>query len=63
MIEKLAYGVEEATSALGISRSRIYELIASGDLKSYMEGRRRLISRRALNEYVDRKEREGRAAA
>jgi excisionase family DNA binding protein len=42
----------EAANALGISRSSVYELMASGDLGSITIGRSRRIPRDALKEFV-----------
>lgn len=64
-LERLAYGPEAAAEALGVSRSRIFAAISSGELRSYLDGKRRLISAKSLTDYVAKKEREaqGRAAA
>ena len=48
------YRIPEATEALGISRSRLYELLAAGQIESVHVGRTRLIPAEALEEYVDR---------
>jgi excisionase family DNA binding protein len=45
---------EEAARLLRISRTAIYGLLASGDLRSITIGRRRRIPRRALDDYVAR---------
>ncbi len=50
----LLYRPEEAARALGTSRSRLFELLASGDVQSVQLGRSRRIPRAALEEYVDR---------
>lgn len=47
------YRVEEAADALRISRSVIYELIRSGQLRTVKVGRRRLVPVPALTEYVE----------
>lgn len=45
--------VEEASDELGgISRSKTYELIRSGDLRSVQIGRRRLIPKDAVIDFV-----------
>lgn len=48
IIDRLAYSVDEAAQALGISRARLYELIADGTIPSVKLGRRRLIRRETL---------------
>jgi excisionase family DNA binding protein len=47
------YSLPEAQAALGgIGRSKVYDLIARGELSSLSVGRRRLISGEALRAYV-----------
>lgn len=62
--QKLSYTVEEAVTATGFTRSRLYLAIATGDLPSFKEGRRRMLSRKALESFIAKREREsaGRAA-
>ena len=50
----LLLGVEEAADQLGIRRSVLYERLLTGELASVKIGRRRLIPRQALEEYVKR---------
>ena len=44
---------EEAAEVLGISRSRVYRAIKDGKLTSFKAGRRRMLSAKALQEYID----------
>lgn len=60
---QLAYGIEQAAEMIGKSRSAMFQAVAGGEIQSYKDGRRRMVSARALAEYVARKEREGRVAA
>lgn len=64
---KIAYSVEEAAEATSMSRSRIYQAIASGALKSFKSGRLRRVSAKALEAFIAELERQsegkGRAAA
>lgn len=55
---QLMYRVPEAASALRISRSALYELIRSRQIRSVTVGRTRLISYNALTEYIDQLEKE-----
>ncbi len=55
---RLLYRVNEACELLSLSRSRVFELLRSGELRSVKQGRCRLISRSALDEYVAKLERE-----
>jgi len=49
---KIAYTIKEATAAIGLSRSMIYKLMASGELQTIRIGQRRLIRAEALNRLV-----------
>ena len=51
--EKLAISVNEAAALLGISRPTMYELIHREDFPSFQIGRRTLISRVRLAEWVE----------
>jgi excisionase family DNA binding protein len=63
--QKLAYTIEEAASIVGRTRTALYDAICKGEIDSYRDGKRRMVSRRALEVYVARKEAEsvGRKAA
>jgi excisionase family DNA binding protein len=50
---KLLYTPLEAATALGISRSTLYVLLASGDIPSLRIGASRRIRSTALDAYVD----------
>lgn len=49
---KLLYDVNEAVALTSIGRSRLYELMASGELESVKCGKRRLIPADALERFV-----------
>lgn len=51
-VTPLLLSVDEAAKALRLSRSLIYELIRSGQLRTVKAGRRRLVPVLALSEYV-----------
>ncbi|CAH0138172.1 helix-turn-helix domain-containing protein [Stenotrophomonas lactitubi] len=57
MNHKLAYRPEEVAELLGLSRSKVYEIMNSGELHSYKDGKRRLCSLSALVKYQELKER------
>lgn len=61
---KVSYTMGEAAAATGFTRSRLYQAMATGDLRTIKAGRQRLVSRNALEAYVAKLEREsaGRAA-
>lgn len=53
-LERLAYGIADASFVSGISRSKLYELLSSGTLPSVKIGARRLIRARDLTELLER---------
>lgn len=52
--DKLAYSVHEAAQATGLSRARIYQLVAAGQLPARGVGTRRMVIRRSdLQAFID----------
>jgi excisionase family DNA binding protein len=51
-VPALLYRVDEAAEALRLSRSSIYELIRSGQLRTVKHGSRRLVPVEALDDFV-----------
>lgn len=51
---RLAYGIEDAAGALGLSRSRIYELIAAGEITACKVGKRTIIPAAELTAFLER---------
>jgi len=58
----MSYTVEEAVDVTGLSRSRLYAAIASGQLKTFKAGRRRMVSAKALQDFITNLERESAGA-
>lgn len=56
--EQIAYSVEEAMRITRIGRTRFYQEINSGKLRTFKAGRRRLVSAEALYDWVHRLEAE-----
>ncbi|WP_349260063.1 helix-turn-helix domain-containing protein [Actinocrinis sp.] len=52
--EPLVYTIPEAATALRISRTKLYELLDSGEIESIHIGRSRKIPADALRTYIDR---------
>jgi excisionase family DNA binding protein len=50
---RLAYSPEEAADLMGISRELVHDLLRTGQIKSVKAGRRRLIARKAIEEFLD----------
>jgi excisionase family DNA binding protein len=57
-LTKYLYKIPEAMRLLSMSRSVIYEQIRAGRLRSVSQGRARLISAKAIRDYVALLERE-----
>jgi excisionase family DNA binding protein len=53
-VGKLLHQVSEAVELTGIGRSKLYELMGSGELESVKCGKRRLIPAEALMAFVER---------
>jgi excisionase family DNA binding protein len=51
-VRRVAFSPTEAAQALGISRAKLYEELASGRLRSVKSGKRRLIPVGALDEWL-----------
>lgn len=52
--EKLSYRLDEAVKATGLSRSKLYDLIAKGELVTFKFGRCTMIRADVLKAMVDR---------
>lgn len=61
-ITPLFVNVSEAARIIGLGRSKTWELVASGDIFSVREGKRRLVPISALNDWAARKMAEAGAA-
>jgi excisionase family DNA binding protein len=51
---RLAYGIDDAADALDLSRSRIYELIAAGEIAACKVGKRTIIPVTELTAFLER---------
>lgn len=54
--EPILYRPEDAARALNIGRSKLFELLATGQIPSVQIGRARRVSRRALEDFATRME-------
>ena len=54
----LSHSIREVMQITGMGRNLVYDMIAAGVLKSFVFGKRRLISSRALHECIEHLERE-----
>lgn len=62
IIEPLAHSPDRAAQRLGISTRAVYTHIGSGELRSFKDGKRRLIPDTELQRFVQRKMAEAIAA-
>ena len=53
-IEPLAHSPERAGQRIGVSTRQIYALIATGELRSFKSGKRRLIPETECQRYIAR---------
>lgn len=51
--DRLSYSMEEAATMLGVGRTAVYDLARSNELKTFKIGRRRLVTRDALVEFLE----------
>lgn len=61
-IAPLFVSITEAARIIGLGRSKTWELVASGDIFSVREGKRRLVPTSALNDWAAKKMAEAGAA-
>jgi excisionase family DNA binding protein len=54
--EPLTVDIPEACRLTGLGRSKLYDLIGSGEIRSVTVGRRRLIPMAALRDWLERLE-------
>ena len=54
-MEKLSVSIADAGNSIGLGRSKIYELIKSGELKTIKIGRRTLVTVESIRALVDQK--------
>ena len=52
--DKIALNVSEVADALGVSRPVVYQLMRRADFPAFKIGRRTLVSRSALEEWVNK---------
>jgi excisionase family DNA binding protein len=50
--ERLAFSIQEVAEALGVSRDIVNDLVHSKQLRSLHVGRRHLISRQAIEDFI-----------
>ena len=55
----LSYTIDGAVRATGLARSRLYDAIRDGSLRTFLAGRRRMVTSKALEQFVAKLEREG----
>lgn len=61
--ERLSYTVDEACAVTGLNRNAIYRAITLGQISTFKVGRRRMVSIRALREFIEAREKEASGGA
>lgn len=61
--QRISYNIEEAIGVTGLNRTALFKAIRNGSLKTFKTGRRRMVSRKALEEYISKMERDGTVVA
>ena len=51
--DRLAYGPLEAARMIGVSKTIMYEMLHAGEIKARRQGRRWIVPRSALEEYLE----------
>ncbi|MET4599879.1 helix-turn-helix domain-containing protein [Stenotrophomonas sp. 2694] len=59
--ERLSYTTDEACAVTGLNRNALYRAMAAGLLCTFKVGKRRMVSARALREYIEAREKEAAA--
>ncbi len=58
-VEPLVVRVRDACRLLSCSQTRIYELMASGEIEAFRDGGSRRVLMSSVKQYIDRRRREG----
>lgn len=53
-VEKKAFSIAEVAASLGVARSFVYLLITRGELRSFHIGRRHLVLKTDLDDFLQR---------
>jgi hypothetical protein len=55
---KLSYTVDDALAVTGLNRNAFYRAISTNQIATFKVGKRRMVSARALQDFIERKESE-----
>lgn len=61
--ERLSYTTDEACAVTGLNRNALYRAMNAGLLSTFKVGKRRMVSARALREFIDAREKEATSGA
>lgn len=59
--ERLSYTTDEACAVTGLNRNAFYAAMAKNQIKTFKVGRRRMVSARALRDFIEAREKEAAA--
>ncbi|KOO84180.1 helix-turn-helix domain-containing protein [Stenotrophomonas maltophilia] len=61
--ERLSYTTDEACAVTGLNRNAFYAAISKNQIRTFKVGRRRMVSARALREFIEAREKESNSGA
>lgn len=61
--DRLSYNVEEACAVTGLNRNALYRAIGGNQITTFKVGKRRMVSARALREFIEAREKESTSGA
>lgn len=61
--DRLSYTTDEACAVTGLNRNAFYRAMTLGQISTFKVGRRRMVSARALREFIEAREKEGASGA
>ncbi|HHA2836583.1 TPA: helix-turn-helix domain-containing protein [Stenotrophomonas maltophilia] len=61
--ERLSYTTDEACAVTGLNRNAFYAAMARDQIKTFKVGRRRMVSARALRDFIEAREKEATSSA
>ncbi|MEN5394254.1 helix-turn-helix domain-containing protein [Stenotrophomonas sp. TWI377] len=56
--ERLSYTTDEACAVTGLNQNAFYRAMSANQLKTFKVGKRRMVSARALREFIEAREKE-----
>lgn len=61
--ERISYTTDEACAVTGLNRTAFYRVMAAKQISTFKVGKRRMVSARALREFIEAREKEATSGA